>query len=445
MIGKVSDTFSPNESQISTWVDAPNQETHASFGDDGVTATVNACGDLMQFSRYLEAGSSGIFCADHMNTNEPYSVQERAEDLLLLSRDKSRQRFTYGLRILGISMNNCRHLGYVHDRWPRYEVEDKNLRLTIQWMVHEKTVLQECIITNTGETDKDVTMEFGKGLHIRDMDYLDPVVKFNDDWDGHVPVHGPNNYGWILAHPLKPKGTTEEKRPTKDSSPMQLMRLTSRKPTNATIDSYKDMWGTSGNVKSPRVDNDENQDTIAVAISVFVDGSAIRFESPNQKPSEMLVKTIRRGTSIEVVSAYKMVRLTGSKASWDDIMIPADVADVSKHLHSASKRFTAFSPCSYEPSGEDHGQKEGDRSRQRMRNWTALVPGGPPRGLLEIKDQSVNQSLNHIDFVARRKLEHILSVCAIPLRDPEDEKDIVPVALTCGDTSGHRVSSPASL
>lgn len=350
MTGKVSDTFSPSEIQISTWIDAPNQDTHASFGDHGVTATINACGHLMQFSRYLDAGSSGIFCADHTTTNEPYFVQERAEDLLHLSRDKSRQRFTYGLRVQGISMKNCHHLGYVHDRWPRYEVEDKSLKLTIQWMVREKTVLQQCIITNTGETDVDIPMEFCKGLHIRDMDYLDPMDKFNDDWDGHVPVQGPNNYGWVLAHPLKRKGATEEKRPTKDT-PMQLMRLGSQKPTNATVDSHMgDMWGYSGNVKLPHAENDDNQDTIAVVISVFVDGRAIRFGTANQKSHEKMVRRIRGGAAIEVVSAYKMVRFTDSRASWEDFVISANVADVSNHLTFASKFFTTFSPCAQEPA-----------------------------------------------------------------------------------------------
>ncbi|KAF4812302.1 hypothetical protein CGCSCA5_v009306 [Colletotrichum siamense] len=441
---KVSGTFSPSESQISTWIDAPNQDTHASFGDHGVTATVNACGDLMQFSRYLDAGSSGIFCADHTTTNEPYSVQERAEDLLHLSRDKSRQRFTYGLRVLGISMKNCHHLGYVHDRWPRYEVEDKSLKLTIQWMVREKTVLQQCIITNTGETDVDIPMEFCKGLHIRDMDYLDPMDKFNDDWDGHVPVQGPNNYGWVLAHPLKRKGATKEKRPTKDT-PMQLMRLGSRKPTNATIEQYKrDTWGYSGNVEVPHVETHDDTDTIAVVVSVFVDGRAIRFETANQKPHEKVIRGISHGAAIEVVSAYKMVGLNASKASWEDLMISADVADVSKHLNFASKFFTTFSPCAHEPSRVGNGQREDEERTQRIREWTAAMAKGPPKGLLEMVDQPVNQLCNYIDFVARRKLEHILSVCAVPLRDPKKPGEIVPIALTCGDMSGHRVSSPAS-
>ncbi|KAK2773198.1 hypothetical protein CKAH01_13616 [Colletotrichum kahawae] len=441
---KVSDTFSPNESQISTWVDAPNQETHASFGDSGVTATVNACGDLMQFSSYLDAGNSGIFCADHRTTNEPYSVQERADDLLFLSRDKSRQRCTYGLRVLGVNMKNCRHLGYVHDRWPRYEVKDKNLKLTIQWMVREKVVLQQCVITNTGNTDVDVSMEFWKDLHIRDMDYLSPMRKFNDDWNGHVPVHGPGNYGWILGHPLKQKGPTEDKRPGKDQSPGQLLRQASRKPTNNTIDSSK--GGTMGYSKDLKVswaETDFNNDTVAVVMSMFVDGKAIRFESSDQNRPEKVIRKIEYGTAIEVVSAYKMIQWTESEAVWRDFMVPADVTDVSKHLAFASKFFEAFYPCYHDVVNKVHGKSEEGVREQEIREWASLMPPKSPTGSLEDGDQ-VKRSINHIDFVARRKLEDILSVCAIPLRDPEMEGDVVPIALTCGDLSGHRVSSPAS-
>ena len=47
----------------------------------------------------------------------------------------------------------------------------------------------------------------------------------------------------------------------------------------------------------------------------------------------------------------------------------------------------------------------------------------------------------HLDFIMRRNLEHILSVCSIPtLQSYEDG-----IALTCGDISGHRIVNSASL
>ncbi|KAL7895155.1 hypothetical protein HDV64DRAFT_104877 [Trichoderma sp. TUCIM 5745] len=49
----------------------------------------------------------------------------------------------------------------------------------------------------------------------------------------------------------------------------------------------------------------------------------------------------------------------------------------------------------------------------------------------------------HLGFVLRRNLEHILSVCSIPIGSPS-ETGIVPIALTCGDMSNHRVMAGAS-
>lgn len=50
----------------------------------------------------------------------------------------------------------------------------------------------------------------------------------------------------------------------------------------------------------------------------------------------------------------------------------------------------------------------------------------------------------NLNFILERNLEHILSVCSIPIRDPS-EADIVPIALTCGDVSNHRVVAASSL
>ena len=70
----------------------------------------------------------------------------------------------------------------------------------------------------------------------------------------------------------------------------------------------------------------------------------------------------------------------------------------------------------------------------------------------------------HFDFMIRRNLEHLLSVCSIPvpmtgdakaandrakkttfLTNGEQQEDTLPIALTCGDISGHRIVTSASL
>src|SRR5690606_7650018 len=70
-----SDHFQPAEAAVTGWDEAPNPTTHASFGDNGLTASVSAYGELMQFARYLGAGRSGVFSLDYYWTPEPSEIQ----------------------------------------------------------------------------------------------------------------------------------------------------------------------------------------------------------------------------------------------------------------------------------------------------------------------------------------------------------------------------------
>lgn len=60
----------------------------------------------------------------------------------------------------------------------------------------------------------------------------------------------------------------------------------------------------------------------------------------------------------------------------------------------------------------------------------------------------------HLNFILRRNLEHILSVCSIPVQGSMDNDGFLAptnssyckaIALTCGDVSGHRIATAASL
>lgn len=59
----------------------------------------------------------------------------------------------------------------------------------------------------------------------------------------------------------------------------------------------------------------------------------------------------------------------------------------------------------------------------------------------------------HLNWILRRNLEHILSVCSIPVEsvhftpssNGRSTVDVPTIALTCGDIDGHRVSGAASL
>ncbi|EXF79749.1 hypothetical protein CFIO01_10209 [Colletotrichum fioriniae PJ7] len=400
------EVFQLRKDQISSWFNAPNPECYASFGDDGVTATVNAYGDLMQFSSFLGVGHSGVFSADHRSIDEPYWVRDRAEQLLKMRRDRDREEIAYGLRVPNIPPQQCRAVGYVHDRWPRYEFDDGNLKATIQWTVHQKTVLQQCIIVNNGVDDVDIPIQFARGMHIRDLDYLDRSYRFNEieGQDDQLQTLGPNGYGWVLVHPFK------HETKAMDSS-------------------------------APPSPPPEQPDAVAVVVSVFLDGKAVRWETGNVSDqddgvTELSISTLKQNDLLEVVTAYKMTHLTRSKAKWDSFLIPPAWADVSKHLASVS--FTAFRLSDHIKPPKDMEKEQSEGFMDRLMRYTSSMRDTQLHGL------PTDSSINHIDFVVRRNLEHILSTCVIPFPRSSATEEIVAVGLTCGDVSGHRVCSSAS-
>ena len=77
--------FSPKEEHCGMWHSSPNKERHASFGDEGTTASTACYGDLSQMSRFLGAGHSGVFTIDQSSTSEPYGPLFDSTRSLLLT------------------------------------------------------------------------------------------------------------------------------------------------------------------------------------------------------------------------------------------------------------------------------------------------------------------------------------------------------------------------
>ena len=79
---------------------------------------------------------------------------------------------------------------------------------------------------------------------------------------------------------------------------------------------------------------------------------------------------------------------------------------------------------------------------------TLPSPVGPnqldaARKMLTMEFSTIQLSDNpHLDFILWRNLEHILSVCSIPVHDSDNAP---PIALTHGDIASHRVATTASL
>src|SRR5690606_18406769 len=154
--------FQPAEAAVTGWDEAPNPTTHASFGDNGLTASVSAYGELMQFARYLGAGRSGVFSLDYYWTPEPSEIQARAE--ALQSRCTDQDGLRYGTQFEGLSPPQPPALRFVHNRWPRYEYDAGNFNMAIQYIVHDETLLHQVSIKNSSSAPEDVTFTFSNEL-----------------------------------------------------------------------------------------------------------------------------------------------------------------------------------------------------------------------------------------------------------------------------------------
>lgn len=389
----------PGEDKYTSWLDAPNPETFASFGDAGVTASVNVKGDLMQFSAYLGAGTSGMFAADKSPTPEPYCMNTRLSELRSLAKGEF---IGYGLRIPALEYGQLPHMSYLFDRWPRYSLAGEEVAADIQWMVHDETVLQQHMVHNKTEDDRVTEMDMVPNIRIRELEYLDSGNSFNDSVAGHGRVRAAHNYGWILKNRILPA------KPSKDSD----------------------------DEVPPPPPPDKTED-VAVLMSVFINGKAQRWEYETLDPEKPCIKfpvTFPGKTTTEVVVAYKMILLPRdedlSQHSWTDVMISADVADISGHLARQAKSFKRFSPTLLDINADLGNLPVGVDPHLAIGNTVRGLPGD---------DQSPRE---HIDFLVRRNLEHILSVCAIPFKPSSLFGEVV--ALTCGDMSGHRICHSAS-
>lgn len=252
--------FRPGPDQCRRWDKAPNSSTHASFGDDGTTATVNAYGDIVQFGTFIDRGHSGMFSADHGFVAEPYLVDGRTRDLFELSTlNLSSQPEIYGL-VIGWRFGDQPQLQWVNYRWPRYEFKDKGKsETTIQCMVHDGVVIQHYTLTNQEDKDAEVTCEFqgpdDEKMQIRDLDHVDPNYRFNERYKDYTATHGPHGYSWILTHKLE---TSKANGMPIPGSPKVKPSLENQAPMTSQAES------------------------VAVVVSVFINGKAVEWGDSEQ-------------------------------------------------------------------------------------------------------------------------------------------------------------------
>ncbi|TGO30641.1 hypothetical protein BPAE_0004g00990 [Botrytis paeoniae] len=276
--------YEPGDERCSMWESHPDHECYSSFGDGGTTATVNAFGQLMQFSTYLGPGKSGMFSVDHTSILEPYLVSIRAEQLNDMSRARNRDSMTYGVYFPDLIVEDNLVRKYVHCRWPRYEHESEKAKLVNQWMVHDGVDLQQWRFTNLDAEEISTRIAFSKGMRIRDVQYQ----TWRSIWGIQNSHHflGPESYSWIY-----------------------LDRLSKHDSTN------------TGETRL--MDN-----SIGVIVSVFIDGVAMKFHSNEEWNLTVGIKQTK-----EIVVAYKLVYSTSEVSNdWKQFLVEADKANVDNLL-----------------------------------------------------------------------------------------------------------------
>lgn len=457
----------------------------------------------MQISQYLEAGRSGMFALVSRDAEEPRWPISRAQELQEMSHNRSATSrgisFGLELEIPGLrSRKRQPQLKWVNWRWPRFEyhLPKSKLKVSVQWMVKDRIVLQQWIVENEGNEDVLVPVQLGRDMWIQDLEYLDYENNYNDRMgpQGQFGSAGPCGYGWVLMHPfdehmgkIKPTGFSTLKSTCKikdeRTSPSSAKTSPARKPELET--KINDTNPTT--VRENQATQVENDSPIATAVmAVFVNGRAHQFQSSEDPTwgswNEKLPRQVmRRMGRMEITAAYKMILVPRAAVDFRNFLIPASEANVTRFLAEEVKispySLSAIDLREKRPfgTGTETGSHLGptspsiwpkDNPGENDKDGVKL-PNTASLGCSEIQQFPrpsgcpTNLSLrHHLDFVTWRNLEHILSVCAIPLNPPllverridtstsigpHAELDVDAVALTCGDFSGHRLYNPASL
>jgi hypothetical protein len=128
---------------------ACRRSTYASFGKDGVTATVNAHGHLLQITRYFGNKPSGFFCVDLDDISDPYCVTKRMEDLQSRVADPHKgMRLRVGESDAEEAKDEIPKMKFLHNRWPRFIKRIPRFKLKVQYFISQNTVYQTYIFTS---------------------------------------------------------------------------------------------------------------------------------------------------------------------------------------------------------------------------------------------------------------------------------------------------------
>lgn len=361
------------------------REAYASFGSEGVTATANPHGHLLQITRYLGNEPSGFYCVDLPDTPPPDSIIKRLDKLGSCYHDRNgldKPRMScdpnMGMQLefdnseapqAWILNNRTPALKFIHDRWPLFVTETPAFDLSIQYLISEKTIYQEYSFKlKQGRQVANIpTLSINANLLIRNLNFIESN---NENIRAHKDV--------CYADYLTP-----------DSS--RIIRRHGSLQTGIT-----------------------GKNTIALVIMPFINGQHCSIQSIEGQSLYQIATTndelqyLQKTGEMVVTIAYTLEFMESGEATVLSI--------ATNHSSKATQ----------------------DSSQAAMDLWKAKRKMDREFEILSFTEET------RLNFILRRNLEHVLSVCSIPTRD-SSEAGFVPIALTCGDMSSHQVLMAASL
>lgn len=415
-----------------------------------------------------------MFYAGHCYITESFWITRRVRKLHSLAlesfehaqRNRGSNRFGLNLLNLELSDDAPPRLKWFQYQWPCYEYKIgcfkgmEDVGLTIQFIARNRTVFQQCILENRGDTDVDLDLAFCKGLIIRDLDDVTGDYDFNKTTpDQQNAGPGPGGFSWVHVNRFR------------EGSP------DARTGSQHSIDEQK-----SNSSHGNRNKKDQPNHGIALVASMAVDGEMIKF-SPGQSP-HIWKQTLKaksstpgsRSHKLEIVTAYKLMLLEDPLSDWKTFVVPLKDMSPSRFLRE-TRAVSSFRTSITRISGKDdpvynydNGSSEAPKDEKNKgeaakvnfsKDGVSTVDSEPQTELPPAADheptpEKTSPTMEQIEFSARRNLSHILGVCAIPVAARvsgendggliwERLRDVQPIALSCGDLSGHRICTTSSL
>ncbi|UPX10920.1 uncharacterized protein EKO05_0001553 [Ascochyta rabiei] len=401
------------------------KDTHAyaSFGDNGTTVSVNGYGNIMQITRFLNFGASGFLCVDSQYAT-PFYVQSRMEDILESCTNPQR-----GLRLDIVDWTTFQpvpSVGFMYDRWPRYIFNNKEQNqdsadpapkfATKPVQVDSPTKTTPEMAHGTSEVETVKTLDAGPAfpLSIQYFCSEGSVVQtyLLNLGEGGVP-RDKVQWGSISLKPdICFRGlnfVNDNSEYGTDFTDLDSLRITDDRCKLLVIGTVpEDLTEIRDAAQS--AENKQQKSSVAVLIvSPFIGGIAAEIDDGYC----ITLKDNKDDARLELTIVYTVkIFEQGNIDVLKELQISANAEPHNPALAAMKDVFSTAS------------------------SFQKIYFAPSPRS----------------DFVFRRNLEHILSVCSIPIPLDSDADITLPVdfkgpaiAITCGDIAGHCVASRASL